>query len=426
MMLIHLLEEWFTKGHTRQSEPTVDLEAFDLDIATVAAKIFKRGLQRINTSDGKSIEISKEQSTLSLIPPLSLMKRVNFLSAFTELDKKNCYFIVDSEFAEHWSEWKELQEETGENSFYLVASEANKNLSILFEMIEKMPAQCTSIFAVGGGITLDMAGMVAGLLDLPVDYLATTLLSAVDASVGGKTGVNFEPSGKNQLGLFVSARSLTIVPEYFSSLPSTEIMCGLAEAAKHAWLFGRFEEERALLERIRNGLLISNDVASLIFSNYTSKTHVVMNDPFEKNIRKTLNLGHTVGHVLEGLASEGLIAKLPHGLAVALGIVTLLRLEFLKNPPKGFEEFLLSLCKLSGVTFPVPICAPLEEVLKAAERLLRGDKKNESDAQISFVIPPYGSLSSLGQVKGSDFLFHTSPSEALNRMMRFALFVPEF
>ena len=176
----------------------------------------------------------------------------------------------------------------------------------------------TPLLALGGGVVGDMTGFAAAtiLRGVPFIQVPTTLLSMVDASVGGKTGID-HPCGKNLIGAFHQPRGVFIDPATLLTLPQRELASGLAECIKHDII--RDAAHFALLEK-NISLAIQRDVnylAALIAHNVAIKARVVEADPFEKAERAHLNFGHTFGHAFEKVSNY----QYSHGEAVALGIV---------------------------------------------------------------------------------------------------------
>lgn len=190
----------------------------------------------------------------------------------------------------------------------------------------------TPVIALGGGVVGDTAGFAAATLlrGVPLVQMPTTLLSMVDASVGGKTGVNHSV-GKNLIGAFHQPIAVLIDPEVLKTLPPRELRSGLAECIKHEIIrdaegFGRLEKNipRALA-------LDVNYLAELIAHNVAIKARVVEADPFEKAERAHLNFGHTFGHAIENVSNY----SYTHGECVALGMVaasyTAMKLKMIKD-----------------------------------------------------------------------------------------------
>jgi len=179
------------------------------------------------------------------------------------------------------------------------------------------------VVALGGGLVGDLAGFAAATYLRGVDLVQvpTTLLAMVDASIGGKTGVNLElPGGglgKNLAGAFWQPKVTIADADTLSTLPMRELRAGLAECAKHAAISG--EDAFAALERDAAALAAGGAAAldRLIPASAAIKARIVSRDPFERGERAHLNLGHTFGHAIETIPELGLL----HGEAVAIGMV---------------------------------------------------------------------------------------------------------
>lgn len=177
----------------------------------------------------------------------------------------------------------------------------------------------TTIVALGGGVIGDLAGFVAAtfMRGIPVVQLPTTLLAMIDASVGGKTGVD-TPVGKNLVGAFHPPSLVLADPSVLVTLPTEQLRSGLAEAIKH----GVIADER-YFDRIATDLpaLLSrpsgSEMLGLIARSVEIKADIVARDEREGGVRKTLNFGHTLGHAIESESGYRLL----HGEAVAIGMV---------------------------------------------------------------------------------------------------------
>ena len=171
----------------------------------------------------------------------------------------------------------------------------------------------------GGGVVTDLGGMAAATFKPGINFVncPTTLLSAVDAAVGGKTGINFNGL-KNELGVFREANSVIISTRFFATLPATELKSGYAEMLKHGMLDSE-EEFARLLDYDIAGISLEQ-LLSLLETSVKVKQRIVEQDPHEKGLRRALNLGHTVGHAFESMAMHR-GKPVPHGYAVAWGMV---------------------------------------------------------------------------------------------------------
>lgn len=218
------------------------------------------------------------------------------------------------------------------NVIALPAGEHNKTLStasFVWERLLEMNIHRNGLLInLGGGVVGDMGGFCASVWNRGISFLQipTTLLAMVDASCGGKTGIDFG-GVKNKIGTFRMPLAVIVVPAFLNTLPERELMSGLAEMIKHAIISGNKEHFRQLgsLQTIT-----PDSIAPYIHDSIAIKNHIVLQDPEEKGVRKILNFGHTIGHALEALS---LNSKTPllHGEAVALGMEYEIKLALLKR-----------------------------------------------------------------------------------------------
>jgi 3-dehydroquinate synthase len=219
-----------------------------------------------------------------------------------------------------------LRESLGESGFDVIYTairpgEDHKSLTDLLPVYDKFLGarleRSTPVIGLGGGIVTDMAGFVAAtiLRGVPLVQIPTTLLAMVDASVGGKTGVN-HAVGKNLIGAFHQPVAVLIDTEVLRTLPARELRSGLAECIKHDII--RDAEGFERLERdIGRALRLDIDyLTDLVAHNVAIKARVVEADPFERDERAHLNFGHTFGHAIETVMEY----RYTHGECVALGM----------------------------------------------------------------------------------------------------------
>ena len=198
--------------------------------------------------------------------------------------------------------------------------EAHKNLDtvrgIYDELLKLGADRGTTLVALGGGVIGDMAGFVAAsyMRGISLVQIPTTLLSMVDSSVGGKVGVDL-PQGKNLIGAFKQPRSVIIDTDVLHTLPPSQWRCGMAEVVKHGLI-----ARPSLLDP---DLWNLENAERLVRGAVQVKIDVVEVDPYERGIRAHLNLGHTFGHAIEKVTEYAI----PHGEAVAIGIVKAARLS---------------------------------------------------------------------------------------------------
>ena len=230
----------------------------------------------------------------------------------------------------------------------------------------------SGVVVLGGGVVGDLAGFVAAtyMRGLPYLQVPTTLLAMIDASVGGKTGVD-TPEGKNLVGAFHPPSAVLADPLTLSSLPDREYRAGLAEAVKHGLIadpayFKWMEDQAPALTR-RD----PDAVTRLIRRSVEIKAEVVSGDEREAGRRAILNAGHTVAHALEQVSNY----ELAHGEAVALGLIMECQLaEQLGVAPAGLRRRVAGL--LSRLGLPERLARPVER--SALLGSMGGDKKNRS------------------------------------------------
>ena len=212
--------------------------------------------------------------------------------------------------------------------YFFKASEKNKNQTnvnnILNILLDKNFTRDDCLISVGGGITGDVGGFAASIFKRGITFIniPTTLLSQVDSSVGGKTGINTK-YGKNLVGSFYQPKIVISDSEFLKTLPKREIICGYGEILKHSLIMSKKFYEY-LNRNVSNILeLKSPFIEKAIFESCKIKKHIVEKDEKEKNVRKILNFGHTFAHAYE--AALGYSKKLNHGEAVILGINSALK-----------------------------------------------------------------------------------------------------
>lgn len=220
----------------------------------------------------------------------------------------------------------------------------------------------------GGGVIGDLGGFCAATFMRGIKFIQipTTLLSQVDASIGGKTGVDFL-QGKNMVGAFADPAAVFIFPEFLETLPKEHVRSGYAEMLKHALI-----DDVHQWEILKRGIpTIPSDLVSAITHSILTKKSIVESDPLEVGVRKILNFGHTIGHALE---SHWMDSKTPllHGDAVAIGMVCEAFLSYRLGllTEQEFFEIRHVILNIFG-HFPKYL-KPTESLMK----LLVSDKKN--------------------------------------------------
>ena len=241
--------------------------------------------------------------------------------------------------------------------------------SIYRQLIDLACDRQTFILAIGGGIVCDIAGFVASTFQrgLRFGFVSTSLLSQVDASVGGKNGVNFD-SYKNMVGVFMQPEFVICDIKLLNTLPKEEVANGFAEIVKHALIkdhlmFDFIEKNK---EKALN--LDPEVITQLVIDSIRIKSNVVQKDEKEAGERRKLNFGHTVGHAIEKIAQPG------HGNAVSLGIVA--AADF--SCKKGYiskHDLIRITNLLYDLNLPVKHNHNIKDVIDA----LQADKKRAGD-----------------------------------------------
>lgn len=203
------------------------------------------------------------------------------------------------------------------------ADDTNKtieNLCRVWQLLTENGATRHSLLLnLGGGMITDLGGFAAATFKRGISYIniSTTLLGAVDAAVGGKTGINFA-GYKNEIGSFYPSESVIISSDFFHTLDRAAILSGYAEMIKHALIHSAAEWEEILAYSFDE--IDYTKLNEMVFRSVNIKQEIVTKDPYEKNIRKALNFGHTTAHAFESFAMTS-EKPVPHGYAVAWGMI---------------------------------------------------------------------------------------------------------
>lgn len=240
----------------------------------------------------------------------------------------------------------------------------------------------------GGGVVTDMGAFAAATFKRGIRFInvPTTLLGAVDAAVGGKTGINFN-NLKNEVGVFRQADNVVISTTFFNTLTGEELRSGYAEMLKHGLLSSKGAYDRLIARHVED--IEADDLLGLLKESVLIKKGIVDADPEEKGMRRSLNLGHTAGHAFESLAMERR-SPIPHGYAVAFGLVTELVLSnmeygFPSDEVHRFAQYVKSVYGSFGFT-----CDDYKDLLG----YMSHDKKNHAAGEINFTL-----LKAVGEVK---------------------------
>jgi len=221
----------------------------------------------------------------------------------------------------------------------------------------------------GGGVIGDMGGFCAATYKRGIDFIniPTTLLSQVDASVGGKLGIDFL-GYKNHIGVFEDPKKVFIDTKFLNTLPARELRSGFAEVIKHCLIL-----DSAYWEKVSSIVFEDQNWSDIVKHSVDVKKKVVEEDPFEKGLRKILNFGHTIGHAIESYFLQKDEKKILHGEAIAAGMIceTYLSVKYCKLPEssvKSIEDYILK-------TFGRILIS--EDDIEEITFLCLQDKKNE-------------------------------------------------
>lgn len=285
-------------------------------------------------------------------------------SQILELVEMSSFFVVDQVLIDLYPK---LEEKLGNSSvFFVDKPEKSKSFDTYQSACEFFLNQGItrndSLIAIGGGATSDLAGFVASSLlrGIPWKVIPTTLLAMIDASIGGKTGIN-TGAGKNLVGSFHLPAEIFLCQDFLNTLPEEELKSGKGELFKY--------------------LILSREIADTYSGEITGevilkcaeyKNQLVTEDPFEKGVRRLLNLGHTFGHGIEKSSN------IPHGQAVAIGIYWMVLLY----RPQIKEELMDLALKLD---LELNLATQLD--LNTFKNFVMKDKKRISKTELEIIVP---------------------------------------
>lgn len=322
------------------------------------------------------------------IAPDSLSQLGQYLSPL-KLGKKILLISNPEIFADYGQAASNSLEEAGfAVAYHLIpAGEIHKNLEAIAKIydaaLEHRLERDSTLVALGGGVIGDMTGFAAATWLRGINFVQvpTSLLAMVDASIGGKTGVN-HPKGKNLIGAFYQPRFVLIDPQVLKTLPAREFRAGMAEVIKYGviWSVDLFRQLEAAASLDELGSLTEALLITILSRCCQAKVDVVTKDEKEAGLRAILNYGHTIGHALESLTGYD---KLNHGEAVALGMVAAgkiaTRLQLWSDQEAERQDVLIA---KAGLPTKIPANLEADEIIEA----LQADKKVKS-GKVRFILP---------------------------------------
>ena len=329
------------------------------------------------------LKIKTKSQNYPIIIGSNLISNISKLVKNNSVNFKKCLLIVDKNISRKIiSKIKKSLTRKKLYVYYFQASELNKNQNnvnkILDILLNKNFSREDCLMSIGGGITGDVSGFVASQFKRGLKFIniPTTLLSQVDSSIGGKTGINTK-YGKNLIGSFYQPNLVISDIQFLKTLPRREVICGYGEILKHSLIasknFYNFLNKNSL--KILN--LKSPFIEKAIYESCKIKKSVVEKDEKEKGLRKILNFGHTFAHSYE--ATMGYSKKLNHGEAVILGMRTALKFSLKNNLLKN-KEYNSIINHISNSNLPSNIKKffKIKDLNKILFFMLK-DKKNNSN-----------------------------------------------
>ncbi len=335
------------------------------------------------------LKIRTKTQEYPIIIGSNLINNISKIVKNNSIKFKKCLLVVDKNISkENIFKIKNSLKNKKIYIHFFKASEVNKNLGevkkILDILLIKNFSREDCLISVGGGITGDVSGFAASLFKRGLKFInmPTTLLSQVDSSIGGKTGVNTQ-HGKNLIGNFYQPNLVITDVQFLKTLPKREITCGYGEILKHSLIANKnfFKFLNKNFYEVLN--LRSPFIEKTIYESCKIKKNVVQKDEREAGLRKILNFGHTFAHAYE--ASLNYSKKLNHGEAVILGIKTALNFSFKKNLLKR-KDYISILNHITESNLPSKLNKffKAKDLKKILSYMLK-DKKNNSN-EISLVL----------------------------------------
>ncbi len=337
----------------------------------------------------KKILVKTHNKKYPIIIGSQILKNFSKILLKNSINSKNCLFIIDNKIP---NKFLNIFKKIKNRKIYFhkfKSSEKNKNYKSLNNILnilqEKNFHRNDCVIAVGGGIVGDVSSFAASIFKRGLYFvnIPTTLLSQVDSSIGGKTGINTR-FGKNLIGSFYQPDLVISETEFLKTLPEREIVCGYGEILKHSIIKSRkffIYLSKNLKDIIK---LKSPLIEKVIYESCLIKKEIIEKDENEKGIRKLLNFGHTFGHAYE--ASLGYSKKLNHGEAVIMGILSAAEFSLKKKLLNKNDYFLITnhIIKLNKYI-------KIKNIFKKKDlskilSFMKSDKKNIND-KINLILP---------------------------------------
>ena len=326
--------------------------------------------------------------------------------AISECEHDKLFVLTDeTTYEKCWPQIGKLIRMRDAKVITIKATDSHKDIDSLAQVWQELgqggATRHSCMINLGGGMVTDLGGFAASTFKRGIDFIniPTTLLSMVDASVGGKTGINFNGL-KNEIGVFNDSKFVILDTEFLKTLDSENILSGYAEMLKHGLISNDEMWAQLVNFEISNPdfRLLQNMVADSV----DVKKNIVKKDPFEKGIRKALNLGHTFGHAFESWSLKR--KPILHGYAVAYGLICELYMSSVKvgfptDKMRQTVNFIVENYGRLGIT-----CDDYDELIE----LMTHDKKNSAGI-INFTL-----LENVGKIKINQTATKEEIKEALD------------
>ncbi len=292
----------------------------------------------------------------------------------------------------------------------LPVGEENKVMEVCFQVWQALTdyqvGRKDLVINLGGGVVTDMGGFIASIYKRGIDFIhiPTSLLGMVDASIGGKVGIDLGPY-KNQLGVFSHPKKIYIDTIFLGTLPEEELLNGFAEMLKHALI-----NDKSHWEKLKKTPSIDQLIdEKIIIDSIKVKFDLVEKDPLEKNVRKKLNFGHTIGHAIEGYFID--TTPISHGHAVAIGMLaeSFISMKQQRLKSEVFYDIELFL------TTKFPMIQLDEDAIKEIIQIAKNDKKNESGRIFCALLNEIGECSIDNEIQENEI------ADALFYLNKFAI-----
>lgn len=373
-----ILDWAFGAGLTRFMGWDLSARASDRELWQKAASLYKRG---VGTTPPSGVESSQGKYSIDII-------EANVAKGFDP----DAFYVVDKNVFSLWQN----QLPFGDSLALVDCREESKTIASVNAILKKWEKsrKPQKWILVGGGLLLDVANFAASLAECTTHLYPTTLLSMVDASIGGKCGVNYKAFGKNQVGCFHFPESVVVSSQWLTTLPEEEWFSGGAECLKHAIIAGN---EKLLIKVSK--ILSEKDprqLQTIIEPLIKIKRDIVSKDPFEESVRAYLNFGHTLGHALEALAQRNQTKKrISHGRAVAVGMEYACKLAKAEGMiSEDIFNTYMSAIRDSGVLLDrealnkqIGCDFSSKQTMRELAELMKGDKKNIKSDRLTWILP---------------------------------------